>query len=93
MKCDTPMTFEEANAGFGIFDRQPIPITNEEWFCFLTTEEKAKFIFKQHFDIYQNENSLWNLMVASAKGVPRADQVDAMIKAVEEWLKKPHEVK
>ena len=46
MKCDTPMTFEEAKAGLGIVDRQPIPTTNEEWFCNLSTEEKAKIFHK-----------------------------------------------
>lgn len=41
MKCDTPMTLEEAKARLGIVDRQPIPMTNEEYLRSLNTEQLA----------------------------------------------------
>ena len=59
--------------------------TNEEWFCSLSTEEKAKFIFWQHFDVYGK--TLWELMVNASKGVARDKQAEVMIGAVVEWLK------
>lgn len=58
MKCDTPMTFEEAKARLGIVDRTPLPMTNEEWLCNLSTEEKAKFlrqIYRDGRDDYVGE--------------------------------------
>ena len=63
--------------------------TNEEWFCGLSTEEKAKFIFWQHFDVYGK--TLWELMVNASKGVARDKQAEVMIGAVVEWLKEKHE--
>lgn len=67
---------------------KPKPQTNEEWFCGLSTEEKAKFIFWQHFDVYGK--TLWELMVNASKGVARDKQAEVMIGAVVEWLKQPH---
>lgn len=64
------------------------PMTNEEWFCSLSTEEKAKFIFWQHFDVYGK--TLYELMVNASKGVSRDKQAEVMIGAVVEWLKQPH---
>lgn len=64
-------------------------LTNEEWFASLTTEEKAKFIFWQHFDVYGK--TLYELMVNASKGVSRDKQAEVMIGAVVEWLKEKHE--
>ena len=79
----------------GICDRchgtGEIEMTNEEWFCGLSTEEKAKFIFWQHFDVYGK--TLWELMVNASKGVSRDKQAEVMIGAVVEWLKQPHTIK
>ena len=53
----------------------PLPMTNEEWFCQLTTEEKAKFlrqIYRDGRDDYVGE---WY------------EQTE---KDFEEWLKQPH---
>ncbi len=63
--------------------------TNEEWFCQLSTEEKAKFIFWQHFDVYGK--TLYELMVIASKGVSRDKQAEVMIGAVVEWLKEKHD--
>ncbi len=63
--------------------------TNEEWFCQLSTEEKAKFIFWQHFDVYGK--TLYELMVNASKGVSRDKQAEVMIGAVVEWLKQESE--
>jgi hypothetical protein len=63
-------------------------MTNEEWFATLSTEEKAKFIFWQHFDVYGK--TLYELMVNASKGVSRDKQAEVMIGAVVEWLKQPH---
>lgn len=72
--------------------KMAVPIqTNEEWFCGLTTEEKAKFIFWQHFDVYGK--TLYELMVNASKGVSRDKQAEVMIGAVVEWLKQPHHSK
>lgn len=68
---------------------RPIVQTNEEWFCSLSTEEKAKFIFWQHFDVYGK--TLYELMVNASKGVSRDKQAEVMIGAVVEWLKEKHE--
>ena len=62
--------------------------TNEEWFCQLSTEEKAKFIFWQHFDVYGK--TLYELMVNASRGVARDKQAEVMIGAVVEWLKEKH---
>lgn len=62
--------------------------TNEEWFTRLSTEEKAKFIFWQHFDVYGK--TLYELMVNASKGVARDKQAEVMIGVVVEWLKQPH---
>jgi hypothetical protein len=72
--------------GYGYIKAKPM--TNEEWFCQLTTEEKAKFIFWQHFDVYGK--TLYELMVNASKGVARDKQAEVMIGAVVEWLKQPH---
>ena len=63
-------------------------MTNEEWFCRLSTEEKAKFIFWQHFDVYGK--TLYELMVNASRGVSRDKQAEVMIGAVIEWLKEKH---
>ena len=41
MKCDTPMTFEEAKERLGIVDKRPQEMTNEEWLRSATTEQLA----------------------------------------------------
>ena len=63
--------------------------TNEDWFCGLSTEEKAKFIFWQHFDVYGK--TIYELMVDASRGVSRDKQAEVMIGAVVEWLKQPKE--
>ena len=58
MKCDTPMTFEEAKKRLGIVDRTPLPMTNEEWLKSLSTEELANYIATQCADAVR----LWREM-------------------------------
>ena len=65
-----------------------VEMTNEKWFTSLSTEEKAKFIFWQHFDVYGK--TLYELMVNASKGVSRDKQAEVMICAVVEWLKEIH---
>ena len=89
MKCDTPMTLEEAKARLGIVDSKPIKMTNEEYIKSLNTEQLAKFIFWQHFDVYGK--TIYELMVNASKGVSRDKQAEVMIGAVVEWLKEKHE--
>lgn len=83
-------TFKPCSAcnGTGI-EEEPQEQTNEEWFTSLSTEEKAKFIFWQHFDIYGK--TLYELMVNASKGVSRDKQAEVMIGAVVEWLKEKHD--
>lgn len=65
------------------------PMTNEEYLRSLNTEQLAKFIFWQHFDVYGK--TLYELMVNASKGVSRDKQAEVMIGAVIEWLKETHE--
>lgn len=65
------------------------PITNEEWIKQANTEQLAKFIFWQHFDVYGK--TLYELMVNASRGVSRDRQAEVMIGAVVEWLKEKHE--
>ncbi len=67
---------------------KPKPMTNEEWLKSLDTEQLAKFIFWQHFDVYGK--TLYELMVNASRGVSRDKQAEVMIGAVVEWLKQPH---
>ena len=71
-----------------VWDKSGVPMTNEEWFASLSTEEKAKFIFWQHFDVYGK--TLYELMVNASKGVSRDKQAEVIIGAVVEWLKEKH---
>ena len=63
-------------------------LTNEEYIHSLNTEQLAKFIFWQHFDVYGK--TLYELMVNASKGVARDKQAEVMIGAVVEWLKEIH---
>ena len=65
-----------------------VEMTNEEWIKSLDTEQLAKFIFWQHFDVYGK--TLYELMVNVSRGVSRDKQAEVMIGAVVEWLKQPH---
>lgn len=65
-----------------------VNMTNEEYIRSLNTEQLAKFIFWQHFDVYGK--TLYELMVNASKGVSRDKQAEVMIGAVVEWLKQPH---
>ena len=58
MRCDTPMTFEEAKKLLGIVDSNPLPMTNEEWLKSLSTEELANYIATQCADAIR----LWREM-------------------------------
>lgn len=64
-------------------------LTNEEYLKSLDTEQMAKFIFWQHFDVYGK--TLYELMVNASRGVSRDKQAEVMIGAVVEWLKEIHE--
>lgn len=46
-ESDTVITFEEAKERLGIK-----PMTNEEWFASLSTEEKAKWMFRLTYKCY-----------------------------------------
>ena len=65
-----------------------VEMTNEEWLHTLNTEQLAKFIFWQHFDVYGK--TLYELMVNASRGVSRDRQAEVVIGAVVEWLKQPH---
>ena len=56
-----------------------IPITNEEWFASLTTEEKAKVIYKIAKDNFQELRKMFYLVAN--------DDCDAIAM----WLKEVHE--
>lgn len=64
------------------------PMTEQEYLQTCNTEQLAKFIFWQHFDVYGK--TLYELMVNASKGVSRDKQAEVMIGAVVEWLKQPH---
>lgn len=65
-----------------------LKLTNKEWIRQCDTEQLAKFIFWQHFDVYGK--TLYELMVNASKGVSRDKQAEVMIGAVVEWLKEKH---
>ena len=66
-----------------------VQMTNEEYLKSCNTEQLAKFIFWQHFDVYGK--TLYELMVNASRGVSRDKQAEVMIGAVVEWLKEKHE--
>ena len=53
------------------------PMTNEEWFCQLSTEEKAEFLVMIQMSV----------MHPVKRG---AVDMDAFIEEVADWLKQPH---
>ena len=57
--------------------KNPKPMTNEEWFCGLSTEEKARFFDKICYSAWGDINSRFRDM---------ADYTDWI-----EWLKEKHE--
>lgn len=64
--------------GFGWIDEpQKKPQTNEEWFCGLSTEEKAEFLVK--------------IELSAMHPIKRgAIDMEKFIEEVVEWLKQPH---
>lgn len=87
MKCDTPMTLEEAKARLGIVDRQPIPMTNEEYLKSCNTEQLAEAIY--YLTWFHTE--LDERLDKNVKNGCYND--DENIKIVMEWLKQPHTIK
>ena len=79
MKCDTPMTFEEAKAMLGIVDSKPIKMTNEEYLRSLNTEQLAEWLRGVYWHCHEIDckhcNYPWRCM-------EKGDIV--------EWLKQPH---
>jgi len=61
------------------------PITNEEWFCNLSTEEKAKFILKKFINGSLCDICRWD---CRERCFVRSDEEE--IKVVQEWLKAVH---
>lgn len=65
------------------------PMTNEEWFCQLQTEEKAKYIAKSMF-FYDSQFGL-TMVEALRKSIEYEDGLNETIEHdVVEWLKQPH---
>ena len=65
------------------------PTTNEEWFCGLSTEEKAKYIAKSMF-FYDSQFGL-TMVEALRKSVEYEDGLNETIEHdVVEWLKQLH---
>lgn len=68
------------------------PLTNEEWFCSLPTEEKAKYIAKSMF-FYDSQFGL-TMVEALRKSIEYEDGLNETIEHdVVEWLKEPHHEK
>lgn len=59
MKCDTPMTFEEAKKRLGIIDRESLPMTNEEWIKSLDTEGLVDYLYEVHKGGNSVERQRW----------------------------------
>ena len=65
------------------------PQTNEEWFCQLSTEEKAKAITHE-FYIYPK---LLERCLKATKNVDRINHIKVAEQVILEWLKQPHTIK
>ena len=69
--------------------RGEVEVTNEEWFCGLSTEEKAKYIAKSMF-FYDSQFGL-TMVEALSKSIEYEDGLNDTIEHdVIEWLKQPH---
>ena len=75
MKCDTPMTFEEAKERLGIVDKRPQEITNEEWLRSASANDMARCIATKLCELAKHEYGIY-------------DVVDYA--TVFEWLKEEH---
>lgn len=82
MRCDTPMTLEEAKARLGIVERKSMPMTNEEYLRSATTEQLAEFL-------WERINGAFNSGYACCHLKQDKDYVGRYKKFVE-WLKQPH---
>ena len=68
------------------------PMTNENWFISLSTEEKAKYIAKSMF-FYDSQFGL-TMVEALRKSIEYEDGLNETIEHdVVEWLKQPHTFK
>ena len=87
MRCDTPMTLEEAKERFGIVDRQPIPMTNEEYLRSCNTEELAIFICNNLPQETEGtlENRFWSALYSQYPIEPMNAYYEVM-----KWLKEEH---
>ena len=86
MKCDTPMTFEEAKRLLGIVDSEPLQMTNEEYIKSLNTKQLAEYLadkFNEVVDFVLHE------VDEKAEDIEPDDywyRQDVIV----EWLKQPH---
>ena len=65
-------------AGYIFDDSKPKMLTNEQWFCSLSTEEKAK----EFVTIQFQERDLCNVITD--------EMIQSCLKRWEEWLKRPY---
>ena len=86
MKCDTPMTFEEAKKRLGIVDRNPLPMTNEQWLRSLNTEELAEFLADQCNDVVDFILRETDEQAGNIEPDDYWYRKDAFV----EWLNRPH---
>ena len=69
-----------------LFSRNSKPMTNEEWFCGLSTEEKAKWMAK-HMSFCE----VCEIQTCRGDGCQRFDRGSMTeTDAFREWLKQPH---
>ena len=88
MKCDTPMTFEEAKRLLGIVDSEPLQMTNEEYLKSCNTEQLAEYLAST-FDLCGagcHHCFLANVCLTKAKNGNCLTQEQMIV----EWLKQPH---
>ena len=87
--CTTPMTYEEYKQMVGAYCRNVAhhehEQTNEEWFCTLNTEEKAKWLADNFgFVLYK----ISGLIITGLNKMP-----ETKIEYWKEWLQEEHHAK
>lgn len=69
-----------------------VELTNEEWFCGLSTEEKAKWMFRLTYKCYWCGREYEKTKKYNEKECPFQKCLDDS-KGFEKWLKQPHTTK
>ena len=96
IKCDD-CKFQEECVDYGwqeckkFTQKASEPMTNEEWFTGLSTEEKAKWLFRLTYKCYWcgREYTPRSLSLYNEKECPFKKCLDDS-KGFEKWLKQPH---